>query len=306
MTIKPTERSYSVEGTSTAYSAAFRDASVLSARARRDPDLPLEWAVGEYERLTARMRSLDEHLAYHEYWQPTVAAQRAYFDERNEVVALVRERQRLRAAGDAPTRLAELEREIRRRIAPFRPTPQLSIDVAADGVRVLRVPVTTDIDDDAFLSAFLEGVAQAWCESEAARAQRFRVEVELLRIAADALYPEGAPARGSTIDLDDHLDRFPAGSLVLTTGAESTHSIQGRFVQLGARPVSRRVLAHEFGHLLGFSDAYLRGYEGDPDGRFGARVIEWIGLLDDLMGSPGKGRVSSAMIQMLIDSYDGG
>jgi hypothetical protein len=65
-----------------------------------------------------------------------------------------------------------------------------------------------------------------------------------------------------------------------------------------------RVLAHEFGHLLGFVDAYLRGYEGDPDGPFGVRVVEWTGLMDNLMGGPAAGRVTREMIEQLLAAYD--
>lgn len=122
-------------------------------------------------------------------------------------------------------------------------------------------------------------------------------------IAASHLYPEGEPAAGSLIDLDDHLGRFPAGALVLTTGAKHTHVRQRRVVILGPGHLSRRVLAHEFGHLLGFSDACLRGYEGDPLDPWGAVIVEWDGLTDDLMSSPGRGRVSQHMIQQLLSAY---
>ena len=97
--------------------------------------------------------------------------------------------------------------------------------------------------------------------------------------------------------------RFPAGALVLTTGAESTHAFTGRYVALGPSPVTPRVLAHEFGHLLGFDDAYVRSYQGDPRDAHGVVVIEWSGLFDDLMGAPGSGRVGARMIDTLITNY---
>ena len=72
---------------------------------------------------------------------------------------------------------------------------------------------------------------------------------------------------------------------------------------LGPGKVTPRTLAHEFGHLLGFSDAYLRGYDGRPDDRFGVVLVEWSGLLDDLMGDSRGGRVSEAMTERLLEAY---
>lgn len=303
------ETTYSVEFSSRAYSLAFRDAAVLAERAEGDPGLALEWAVGEYERVQARLRNLDDNLAYQEFWQREVASKRAFFDANNEVLWRVRELAELRRTGADEKRRAALEREVREEVAPFHPTAGLAITTDEAGVRVLPVRVLTDVEDEAFLAVFEEAVRAAWTEAEACDEVGLRVVLELERVAPAELYPEGAPEPGATLDLEDHLARFERSGdapLVLTTGAESTHAILGRYVQIGVRDVKPRVLAHEFGHLLGFSDAYLRGYEGDPEGRWGVRVIEVTGLLDDLMGSPARGRTSRAMIEELARAYGHG
>ena len=72
---------------------------------------------------------------------------------------------------------------------------------------------------------------------------------------------------------------------------------------LGPAPVTRRVLAHEFAHLLGFDDAYLRGFEGSPGGPFGATLVEWNGPRDDLMANVEGGAVSESMVDALIQAY---
>ena len=92
-------------------------------------------------------------------------------------------------------------------------------------------------------------------------------------------------------------------ALVLTTGGASTHAWTGRWITLGPEEVSRRTLAHEFAHLLGFDDAYLRGFDGRPDDRFGVVLVEWTGLRDDLMGNVRGGRVSRGMVETLIEAY---
>ena len=78
----------------------------------------------------------------------------------------------------------------------------------------------------------------------------------------------------------------------------------GRSILLGPSPVARRTLAHEFGHLLGFDDGYVRAYEGDSRSTFGVVLVEWTGLSDDLMADSLGGHVTEAMIRALIDAYD--
>jgi hypothetical protein len=96
------------------------------------------------------------------------------------------------------------------------------------------------------------------------------------------------------------VQRRPGG---VTTGAARLHALPCRYIQLGTEPVQSRVLAHEFGHLLGFDDAYLRAFDGKPDDPYGCVFVEWGGLQDDLMGSPSAGSVSEAMIDQLLRAY---
>lgn len=161
----------------------------------------------------------------------------------------------------------------------------------------------TDIEDSGFLAAFREWVESAFARSEAVRSRRFRLVLRIGRIAPVELYPNGAPQRGTLIDTKAHVGRFPAGALVLTTGGKSTHTWVGRSIVLGPNPVTRRTLAHEFGHLLGFDDKYVRGYDGEPRDPFGVVVIKWTGLTDNLMGNPGVGRVTGELIDKLIRAY---
>jgi hypothetical protein len=72
---------------------------------------------------------------------------------------------------------------------------------------------------------------------------------------------------------------------------------------LGPGNRSRRTLAHEFLHLLGFADTYVRSYTGAPEDPFGVLFFEWIGLTNDIMGDPGPGRVSDKIIETIISAY---
>ena len=126
-----------------------------------------------------------------------------------------------------------------------------------------------------------------------------------LFVGVETLYPDGAPNRGAKIVMAAHHALFKGCPLVVTSGASSLNARVGSRIFLGTRPVSRRTLAHEFGHLLGFEDAYVRGYDGDPGDPYGVIIVEWTGLSSDLMGDSGRGQVSDEMINTLIIAYGG-
>jgi len=294
------ERTYSLERLAGELENDLHDAATLVVAAAGSP---LEAQVAELERLRERLRNVEEHLDYHAYWQRAVVEQSDFFAARNRLVAEVRELNAERRGGGPPERIAERSRALLERLAPFTPTPGLRIETREGGQQVLPVVLLTDIENDAFLAVFQHAVETTFERAPSASAPRFAIELEIRRISPSTLYPEGAPARGAAIEMSAHLARFPDGALILTTGEDSTHAWTGHYIALGPDPVTRRTLAHEFAHLLGFRDAYLRGYDGDPHGPYGAILVEWVGLADDLMGDSEHGRVTEAMIRTLLEAY---
>ncbi len=108
-------------------------------------------------------------------------------------------------------------------------------------------------------------------------------------VSADALYVnKDKPSKGQKIDIRRHLKRFPFGAAILTTGALTTH-VQDYAIVLGPHPIAPRMLAHEFGHILGFRDRYVRGYKNL--GEHGFQVIEVVADQDDIMAATGRGVV---------------
>jgi hypothetical protein len=67
---------------------------------------------------------------------------------------------------------------------------------------------------------------------------------------------------------------------------------------LGPRDLSARTLAHEFGHILGFDDAYLRGFRNL--GADGYAIIELIPDRADLMASSGFGEAQPRHFAQLV------
>lgn len=299
--VVPRRRTYSLERLSTGVSTGLRDVAVLARTAAEDRQAPLEPLIAELERLRKRLRNLESHIAYHAQWQRSVLTRPQFYAGRNELIARVVEWRAAEKAGETE-RAAALHRQVVSRVAAFQPRPGLRVEQRSGGLRVLPVTVVTDIGDPTFLAELEAAVADAFVESPAAKARNFRVELSVRHLPPEDLYPEGVPERGMRVDLADHRRRFPAGALGITTGAASTH-VARRIITLGPHPISRRVLAHEFAHLLGFPDTYLRGFQGDPEDRFGCVLVEWTGLTDDLMSAPGFGRVSEEMIARLLEEY---
>lgn len=301
---RPQEKMYSLEILALGISASLRDTAVLAGQAGSEAQ-PLKPLVAEYERLRDSLRNFDEHLAYHAQWQDAVTDRSGYFERQNLIIARLRAIRDWQHGAGADLEAEALSRELRAEIAPFWPTAGLVVEQRGNGTLRLPVTVFTDIGDDRFLAEFCNGVESIFNDSTAARAVDFEVSLRLVRISPATLYPEGRPPENTAIDTDAHLDRFPPGVLVLTTGAADTHAWTGRAIVLGPAPITRRTLAHEFGHLLGFDDAYVRGYDGDPGDPFGVVIVEWTGLTAGLMGESMDGIVTDEMIEQLIASYAG-
>ena len=298
----PGKRVYSLESLSILVAKQVDVATDLVRRATEE-GAALEPMVTEFEQLRAKVRSIENHLGYHATWQQDVITHPAYFADRNRIHALVLEWREVSERDGGSERAESLRREIGNRLAPFQATPGLVLKVNADGLKILEVKVVTDIEEGIFLEAFRRGVEAAFTESPAATQSKFRIELIVEQVLPEQLYPEEVPKRGAAIVKEDHLGQFPEGALVLTTGAARTHAYVGHYIQLGSEPRTPRSLAHEFGHLIGFSDAYLRAFEKSPNDPFGCVFIEWSGLQDNLMGSPHRGRVTRGMIDQLIKAY---
>ncbi len=295
---------FSIKLMTTKSAAVWRDGFQLARQAKSGGDLG--GLVTEFERLREQLTYVQGQVSYHRYWQKAVVDHARFFALRNRVVVhAVRLKKLLDEEGDAKE-IEKLRVLIEAKVAPFQKTAGLSIEATSGGGRVLAVKIATDIADSAFLDTFRRAVHEAYNESAAGKAAKFLVIVTFEKMDPAKLYGGTPPRRGDAVDEKKHLARFPKGALVLTTGAKSTHAFVGHYIQLGTNPMRPRELAHEFGHLLGFSDAYLRGFEGNPCGKLGCTLVEWGGLQDNIMGAPARGIVTTGMVRRLIEVYGDG
>ncbi len=297
-----------------------------------------EKLVNEYPRLPEAQRNIDDHVQYNRLWQPAIAGDRAGYDRGTHLHDAVLERQAiidaLDATDDAAFRKAldtiqnvdrtrsraQLEPDLRARevalaneihavIDQIKPPDFLRVERRSPHLWVVHVPVYTDIDDAAFRSGFQEAVESVWHVRDGD--DEFRLELSITYISPEALYRKrtgcetGAedqcrpPKKGDHIDLAAHAGLFPPNGARLTTGAGITHVINAAIV-LGPSDAGPHLLAHEFGHMLGFRDEYFRGYHDlGPDG---FQVMEVVAEPDDVMGNPGGGPARRQQFEKLIAS----
>lgn len=241
---------------------------------------PLSTIVQAYRNLVDNQKTIDQHIEYNRFWQRAVAADRPRYDQ---LTALMKT-------------LQQKDLDANRVISEALGAPDVPSYIKAvrseHGV-LLRVPMYTDIPDDAFLARVKAVIEKAWQVEDGGT--RYGVEVEWRQTSF-----RNGPKRGDHINIRAHADVFPKDGGILTTGAESTHAVVGRFIALGAADTSYRTIAHEFGHILGFRDGYIRGYKDLANDGF--EITELTPNFDDLMSAPRQGNVHASHFKLLLAS----
>jgi hypothetical protein len=243
--------------------------------------------VAQYREMVKNQRTVDQYIQYNRFWQREIAEDRPRFDRLTQVYTMMK--------SGSPD-IAEAIRG-----ALGKPKAPRFIQVRRQGTRsvTLQVRVYTDIDDDAYLDQAKAIIESVWRAEEGG--MQYAVEVVFRKRSVKDLYRnETTPQNGDHIDLDRHVARFPSDGGVLTTGAQFTFGSVGRYVGLGPGELAPRTLAHEFGHILGFTDGYIRGYA--DLGERGFEILELTSFFDDIMSAPREGRVQPAHFKLLMES----
>jgi hypothetical protein len=233
----------------------------------------------EYRKLLTNQRTIDQYIQYNQFWQRSIAEDRARFDQLTKVYDLMK--------SDEPDTALAIRDVLGKPAVP----PFVQIDRTQPDCVILRVPVYTDIEDDEFLEKAKSAIEQLWQAQDGATT--YLLEIELRKVPPSA-------QRGERIDVRSHAAQFPEDGAVLTTGAQTIHSLVGRYVALAPGDLSARTLAHEFGHVLGFRDGYIRGYRDLGDRGF--EILELTSAFDDIMSAPREGHVQPAHFKLIVDA----
>jgi hypothetical protein len=276
-----------------------------------------------YGAQSRRRQNIDAHIQYNHLWQAAIAADRAAYDQATALECQVVERRKitdqlnhlelkLGVGVESLTRSPAGLREITVRLQAREALLSQQINQAFSRVNtpgfvqlentknewIIHVPLFTDIADEEFVNKVKHIIEMTWRLTE--RAKTFRVELNVAYVPAYALYAdENSPSPGQQIDVTRHLQHFPSGGAILTTGALTTH-VHGHAIVLGPHPISAKMLAHEFGHILGFRDRYIRGYKNL--GENGFQVTEVIEDPEDIMSATSQGLVLPAHFASLVRS----
>jgi hypothetical protein len=239
--------------------------------------------VTEYRTLLANHRTIDQYIQYNQFWQRSIAQDRPRFDQLTKIYDLMK--------SDEPN-ITQAIREVlgRPEVPAF-----IKIDQKVSGRVVVRVPVYTDIDDPEFLAKAKSAIEDLWQVRDGDTAYSLNIEFRQVQALAQ---------RGDRVDVRELAGRLPEDGAVLTTGAQTTHSLVGRYLALGPGDLSTRTLAHEFGHVLGFRDGYIRGYR--DLGEQGFEILELTSVFDDIMSAPREGHVQVAHFKLLMDALSVG
>lgn len=140
----------------------------------------------------------------------------------------------------------------------------------------VELPIATDIADPRFRAEVEGALDTHWNQSPWAKRHGVRFKIRWKSIPENRRFATGQSS------LIEHLQSFPEGWAVITTGGLTAH-VRSHAMVLGPGKVDARTLGHELGHLLGFEDCYLRTLSGQ--GWRGLAVLEWNNPFypDDLM-----------------------
>jgi hypothetical protein len=233
--------------------------------------------ISEYRNLMTNHRTIDQYIQYNQFWQRSISQDRARFDQLTKVYELMK--------SDEP----DITQAIREVLGKPEVPSFITIDRTQADRIVVRVPLYTDIQDQDFLASAKQAIENLWQAREGDTAYALELDIRQVPPVAE---------RGERVDVRAIASRFPEDGAVLTTGAQTTHSLVGRYIALAPGDLSTRTLAHEFGHVLGFHDGYIRGYR--DLGEHGFEIMELTSVFDDIMSAPREGHVQAAHFKLLI------
>lgn len=286
--------------------------------------------VETYLELRKQHRFLDEMIQHNWLWQKEVSLRTAKFDKSTLIHDAVVERTMLLEVlatdnkedyekaiaktnyaetkfathrTELSNRITELDQQIHTSSNGLTPRDYIRLEQLLPHRWVFHIPVNTDIEDDNFLQEFKEAVENRWCLRNGE--DEYRVQMDLRKLSATELYGDEledgdktkVPAKAEQIDLVAHCRKFPTNAARLSSGAKKTY-IRAGCMFVGPEDVKASTLVHEFGHLLGFADEYVRGYRDLKTE--GYEIVEILPDGNNIMANSGRGDIQLLHFSALL------
>jgi len=291
----------------------------------------IETMVEAYVELRTQNRFLDEMIQHNWLWQAEISARKTKYEKSTLVHDAIVERMLLldalsadndgsyeaalleissigptvRLRSDLLTRVEGLDEKISHSSKGLALRDYVRLEQAEPHRWVFRVPVNTDIVNERFLQEFKSAIENRWCFDDGQ--DQYSVQVDLQKISTAELYQKSAtgdvprkdhiPVEAEQIDLWAHCRRFPAGAAVLSSGAKKTYNSAGCLF-VGPEDVTPSSLVHEFGHLLGFADEYVRGFRDLKQD--GYEILEIMPDNENIMASSRGGTIHRYHFDALV------
>jgi len=276
-----------IKGEDSRLERAKTDLLRVSLVPRTEKAALLSELIDQYTELVRNQKTVDQYIEYNRFWQRAIVESRPRFDKMTQLYHLMK--------SGSPDTAGTIREALGKPDAPrfIRVRRQTPNHI------VLLVRIYTDIPDDTYLSQVKDVIEETWRAEEGG--MQYSVELDIRKLSTADLYRgRSVPRLGDHLDVDKHVDRFPSDGGVLTTGAEFTYGSVGHYVALGPGDLSPRTLAHEFGHIFGFNDGYIRGYS--DLGEKGFEILELTAFFDDIMSAPREGHVQPTHFKLLIEA----
>ena len=255
-------------------------------------NLNYENLVKNYQALEFNQSNIGSHIYHNRTWQENIALNRKNYEERNRLYKDLRKG--TESYSNIVLRLLEKPMS--------EPHPEVKL-MTSGRKKTIQVSLTTDIEDKNFVKLFQEVAEKHWQLKDGEN--EYSVKLNFHYISPAELYgSEKPPKQGEEIDLVRHLEHFPEGKIVVTTGTGTTYYSVAKvpFIAVGVAEIPKRVLAHEFGHVLTLDDAYFRAYK--EIGKEGLEIYEVVPDYTDIMASPSYGSVKKHHFDLVFDAIE--